>query len=310
MSADAASIFPRLSETLQQLESQRQILKKQGMLRGLLYGLIVGIAGGIALYLWIEWTGLAIAIAAGIVVFIGTIQAQSAVLNRLYKSQIVPALVDAASPGARYTPQDGIEESLFNLSGLFGVQPDRYRTEDLVEGKTQNTHFRFAEVHAQERRTTTDSKGRTRTHWVDIFRGFLFVADLGRPFQGNTTVYRNRWIKLRFGFPRVRLESPEFEKRFDVYGNDPVEARYLLTPLLMERIIQLDQRFGEGLTLSFRGDQLIIAIADATNHFEASIWHPITDRTRLEREFGTLCDLCTIVEVLKSCFKNGQMSPA
>ena len=306
MPADTASIFPQLSQTLQQLESQRQILKKQGMLRGLLYGLIVGIAGGIALYLWIDWTGLAIAIAAGIVVFIGTIQAQSAILNRLYKSQIIPALVDAASPGARYTPQDGIEESLFNLSGLFGVKPDRYRTEDLVEGETRNTHFRFAEVHAQERRTSTDSKGRTRTHWVDIFRGFLFVADLGRPFHGNTTVYRNRWIKLRFGFPRVKLESPEFEKRFDVYGNDPVEARYLLTPLLMERIIQLDQRFGEGLTLSFREDQLIIAIADATDHFEASIWHAMTDRTRLEREFGTLCDLCEIVETLKSCFKHGE----
>ena len=78
------------------------------------------------------------------------------------------------------------------------------------------------------------------------------MADLGRSFPGNTTVYRNRWIKLRFGFPRVKLESPDFEKQFDVYGNDPVEARYLLTPLLMERILQLDQRFGEGLTMSFR----------------------------------------------------------
>ena len=77
-------------------------------------------------------------------------------------------MVEVASPGAHYTPQNGIEEEIFNLSGLFGTRPDRYHSEDLVEGQTLGTPFRFAEVHAEERRTSTDSKGRTQTHWVDI----------------------------------------------------------------------------------------------------------------------------------------------
>ena len=304
MMYDPFSRLPQLHKMLQQLELQRQVLKRKGLRLGLLLGGILWIAGGLALYWWIDWPGLILATGATIAVCFITIQAQRPALNQRYKTEIIPLLVEAASPGAHYTPQNGIEEEIFNLSGLFGTRPDRYHSEDLVEGQTLGTPFRFAEVHAEERRTSTDSKGRTQTHWVDIFRGFLFVADLGRSFPGNTTVYRNPWIKLRFGFPRVKLESPDFEKQFDVYGNDPVEARYLLTPLLMERILQLDQRFGEGLTMSFRDNLLIIAIADPIDHFEASLWLPLTDRSRLEREWGTLSDLCGIVSTLQSCFRN------
>lgn len=310
MTHDFDPVSARLQAPLERLEQERLRMKASGTKKGIILGAVMLGAGGIPLYLWAGWIGAAILAAVAVAAFFLSVNAKTAALNAHYKNEVIAALVDAASPGARYAPGEGIGEEVFNRSGLFGVRPDRYHTEDLIEGEINGTAFRFAEVHAEERRTSTDSKGRTRTYWVDIFRGFLFIADFGRPFRGATTVYRNSWIKLRFGTQRVKLESPEFEKRFDVYGDDPVEARYLLTPLLMERIVSLDRRFGQGMTLSFRRQEIIVAIADATDHFEASIWRPVTDRARLEREFRTLRSLCGIVEELKLKAKRPTGDPA
>ena len=36
----------------------------------------------------------------------------------------------------------------------------------------------------------------------------------------------------------VKLEDPEFEKEFVVYAHDQVEARYVLSPSLMRRLLE------------------------------------------------------------------------
>jgi len=38
---------------------------------------------------------------------------------------------------------------------------------------------------------------------------------------------------------RVGLVDPVFEKIFEAYGTDQVEARYLLTPTFMQRLVRL-----------------------------------------------------------------------
>ena len=94
-------------------------------------------------------------------------------LSRYYKSEIVPQFVGRFCDEGRYVPGAGIDEEVFRASNLFGAPPDRYATEDLIEGRVGKTVFRFAEVHAQER-PTTHSKNRPPTTGVDYFPGVLF----------------------------------------------------------------------------------------------------------------------------------------
>jgi hypothetical protein len=39
----------------------------------------------------------------------------------------------------------------------------------------------------------------------------------------------------------VRLEDPRFEERYQVYSSDQIGARALLTPAVMERLMELDR---------------------------------------------------------------------
>ncbi|WP_297447825.1 DUF3137 domain-containing protein [uncultured Alistipes sp.] len=300
MENDFESVRRTLSDALDEVESKRLELRKKGCRNGLIVAaVLLGSATAVTL-----WSGSPAALIVGAVAALVagplTANAPSSELNRYYKRRIVARIVRAVcGEQATFDPADGIAEETFRACGLFDTRPDRYRSEDLVCGSSGQTPFRFAEVHAQERRTTTDSKGRTRTHWVDIFRGFLFLADFHKDFRGRTLVCRDSWFRLRFDdCRRVRLENPQFEQLFDVYSNDAVEARYLLSPSTMERLVRLDTRFRRGITASFHRSCIVIAIPDSTNHFEAGLWRSVRRTDRLEREFDTIRMLKGIVEDL------------
>jgi hypothetical protein len=70
-------------------------------------------------------------------------------------------------------------------------------------------------------------------------------------------------------FERVRLEDARFENLFEVYATDQVEARYLLTPAFLERIVALS---GLGpitsVQLGFTDNLLLIAVTKKGDWFE------------------------------------------
>ena len=66
---------------------------------------------------------------------------------------------------------------------------------------------------------------------------------------------------------------------------------------MMERLVEMNNRLGNNVTISFCHSNVYIAIPDSRNHFEASVWQPLT-RRNLEEEFQTVSDLVQIVDEL------------
>lgn len=191
-----------------------------------------------------------------------------------FKQQVVGRLVDFVDPSLDYHPQQGVGRSVYTASRLFLRSADRYSEEDLVAGQVGQTPIRFSEVHSEYKTTSTDSKGRRTEHWHTIFRGVLFVADFPKNFKGLTVVLPEGFMAGVFGDSRgeaVKLEDPEFERAFRVYSNDQVEARFLLSTSLMERILDFKERSRSQIHLSFSGGNLYIAISLNRNLFEPSI---------------------------------------
>ena len=61
----------------------------------------------------------------------------------------------------------------------------------------------------------------------------------------------------------TRMEDPSFEKKFVVYTEDDVEARYILTPKLMHTMLKLSERFRKGASrigFAFMNSNVYIAI--------------------------------------------------
>ncbi|MHC5156442.1 MAG: DUF3137 domain-containing protein, partial [Planctomycetota bacterium] len=143
-----------------------------------------------------------------------------------FKQRIIPKIVQFAEPTLSYHPTEMIDEHTFKSSKLFTQGIDRYRGEDRVQGRIDKTDIVFSELHAEYKTTSTDSKGRRKTHWHTIFRGLFFIADFNKHFAGQTLVLPDSAEKLFGGFGKmlqswnigrpdlIKLEDPEFEREF------------------------------------------------------------------------------------------------
>jgi hypothetical protein len=256
-----------------------------------------------------DWFGGVLVAAGALILWAIVAAVHSSRFVGAFKAEVMPALVQAMGPNLAYTARDWLDEWEFEECGLF-QSPDRYRGSDLVEGVVEKTHVRFSLVHAEEEyevadtETDTDSDGNTttrtvyRTEYRDIFRGLLFSADCNKHFSGRTYVCAGgSGFLARLRRDHVRLESPDFSRAFTVYSSDQVEARYLLSPSLMQRILELHRRAGS-IQLSFVDSRLYLAMPMSLGAFTPSFWRRIDDASQLAGYYNLLSFIVGMVEDL------------
>lgn len=227
-----------------------------------------------------------------------------------FKLRIIPRILDAIHPGLSYSPREGIPLSVFNASRLFSESADRYEVEDRISGRLGDTDFMFSEIHAQQRHTTSDGKGGTTTSYRTFFRGIFMQADFHKHFHSTVRVMPNRSAFLgRLGralsgfrpFSHEQLltfEDPDFEREFNVYGSDDVDARYILSPGLIRRIMDIRRRWNHEVRLSFFDSWVCIAIQHGNNLFEPDLNRAANCRQQLESLTAELRACLEIIDEL------------
>ncbi|MCX2573825.1 DUF3137 domain-containing protein [Pedobacter sandarakinus] len=227
--------------------------------------------------------------------------------KQAYKRDVIGASLKSINESLTISPGNGIYETEFAYTQLFQTTPDRYHSEDLVKGKIDKTAFFFAEVHA-EYKTTTQTKNGTQTQWHDIFKGIIFAADFNKNFT-NKMIIRPKyfgsalgsWLTNVFssdGGSVVKLENPDFDKAFITYGNDQVGSRYILTPMLMERILKLNDNSKYQISLSFLDSRMYIAFPLDRNYFEAPVFKSLLKMENLNDDINAINFMCDIVQEL------------
>ena len=300
-------LYSRVLNTLQEIEKQRIALIQKKLKQTVIISLILSMVIIAYLCFWEKQlilnlnSGFMTLILSGSVLLVGVCCfsfkcAGRVKLSDAYKNDIVNKMIVNILPSAEYHKDRGIDCNYFKNSLLTTENPDRYLSEDLVTGKIEETVFSFGEIHAEKRYYT--DKGHER--WEDIFKGIFFIADFHKDFSGKTLVGRDSFIKFtsHSNMHRVKLEDPVFEKIFDVYGTDQVEARYVLTPSIMERLVQLNHKISSKITLSFENSMVNIAIPQNKNNFEVPLFSTVLNKKRIEKEFILLINLIEIVEDL------------
>jgi hypothetical protein len=196
-----------------------------------------------------------------------------------FKHIVIRRIIEFLEPNLRYFPEQGITKELFRTADFFPQHIDRYRCEDLVKGRIGQTDVAFSEIHAEYKVSTGKS-----THWVTIFKGLFFIGDFHKHFRNRLLVLPDKAEKL-FGAlgqkmqawnpsrsALIKLEDPEFEREFVVYGDDQIEARYILSPSLMERITAFRRKMGGEVHLAFVGSQVFVAVSKKEDWFEPLLW--------------------------------------
>jgi len=223
-----------------------------------------------------------------------------------FKAGIIEKIVTCVDENLKYFKNSHIPKDVFTKSKIFKHGVDRYRGDDYVRGKLGQTEVKFSEIHAQY--VTRDNKG--NRHYHTIFKGLFFVADFNKEFKGTTIVLPDVAEKMLGGLGTmfqswnkgrgqlIKLEDPEFEKMFVVYGEDQIEARYILSTSLMKRITDFKKKTKRQIHLSFIRSHVFVAISYRRDLFEPRIFRTLLSFDPIEQYFEDLQAAVGIVEDL------------
>lgn len=216
-----------------------------------------------------------------------------------YKRKIMPALAGFLGDFA-YDDDGSIEMARLQPSGIIPSH-DSYHSEDRFTGQYEEVGLDIAEA----KLTETRGSGKNR-RTVTTFRGLFVLIEMNKPFRGKTQVKGDAGIFNALGgafskLERVKLEDPEFEKRYEVYSSDQVEARYLLTTAFMQRMLNLSKLYGNAkLRFAFYDNRLLILIGVGRNQFEpASLFEPVINISALRQTLQEFHTVCSIIDELK-----------
>lgn len=302
------AIFEELRPKLSDMESWRQVRRAKAA-KGTWIGAGIAAAGLLTMLLSPP-IGIFI-ILGGVITLIVIRATNSSKFKKRFKAEIFPVVIEAVQPGVHYNPGQRIPLSVFQASRIFLTGVDRYNGEDYFNGQVGETKIEFSELHAEDKQTYVDSKGRTQTRYVTIFKGLFFVTEFHKHFKGETYVLPDStesWLgrfgrklqKWNWSRPDlVELENPDFEKQFSVYGSDQIESRYLITPKMMELIMDLKKKFDCSTHMSFLNDKFYIALSSSHDFFELKFSESLLNSKGIERLVGELRACFDIVEDLE-----------
>ncbi|MGH7636720.1 MAG: DUF3137 domain-containing protein, partial [Gemmatimonadaceae bacterium] len=198
-------------------------------------------------------------------------------LSKTYKTIVVRRVVDALGDGLSYSADSRFTKRDFLDMDLFNLRCEQWRAEDEVCGRKNAVSYSILEAKA----TRTEGSGKNR-RTITIFKGVIVRLDFNKHFQGHTVVVPNSESQILGGLfgesssrrrkNLCRMENVEFEDAYSVYATDQQEARYILTPKLMELIMRTRATLSDGLRVSFHDNSVFLTLPGMGDRFEVKLF--------------------------------------
>lgn len=184
----------------------------------------------------------------------------------------------------------------FHTTGLVNYY-NRENFDDIFYGNYNNTKFEIIEADLDYE--TSSGKHRSRTN---IFRGIILRFVFDKDFNSYTIIRPDSLTKFPIkNLKRTELEDVIFEKKYDVYTNDEIEARVLITTAFMERLNNIEKLFETKKTYAaFYQDKLYIGLHTGKDMFKiCSLKEPINNAKYFAKIFEEIIAIYRLIDYLK-----------
>lgn len=137
-----------------------------------------------------------------------------------------------------------------------------------------------------------------------VFEGVIVRIDMNKNFAGHTVIRPDSLFHKASGVGKLRhttLEDVVFEKKFDVFTDDEVEARYLITPSFMQRLNGMKTAFkAQKVSCAFYKTHLFVALHTPKDLFSlCSLTKPIDDSKQYFEMYEEMVSIVKLIDHFK-----------
>ena len=190
----------------------------------------------------------------------------------LVDAVILPALKEVFEQ-AEYLPDSSIPQELIEESQMFEEWSD-FHGEDYVSGLYKGLRIQMSDIKLWHHTSSRSARAEPFTGKVFEFCGQWLVCDFGKELATRVTLQPN--TDPDYGLfqsfveeqvPSVKMENPEFNEIYTVLADDPLVAYYVLTPHVMEYIIEANNKTGGCLSMEFLPGGTVHIAIDSDNNY-------------------------------------------
>ena len=219
------------------------------------------------------------------------------IIKKNFENKIKERIMDSVTQcfGNEMTwSQHYLDHDIFEDAGVISYY-DSVDDDDVFCGKYHDVDISVVESEYER------GSGKNRT---TIFKGVIIKLKMYKTFRSHTmvctdTLFHSSPIK---GLNRTELEDVEFEKKYDVFTNDPIDARVILTPVFMEKIKNIKMAFKcEKIKCVFYLNNLIIAMPTGTKDLFSigSLVKPVADPKQFEELLNQFVSILALIDHLE-----------
>lgn len=229
-----------------------------------------------------------------------------------FKEEIFKKMIAFINPSFQYVEHGYIGAREIYEIGILEDKTYDVTGNDQILGSHNGVPFQYSDLYITHK-PLIHMENQSDT---EIFSGQFFMAKFNKTFSTQIVVAPKTGIKdlitsnsfssnIIKPKSKIILEDPDFTKMFDVYADDQIEARYILTPSTMQNIKDISRKAKGNLFLFFTNNKIIVANNNRTNKFETGLTTKLNPELLisfyedLHKQFSIIDDLKLNINIWK-----------
>lgn len=215
----------------------------------------------------------------------------------LYKEQLVVQVLNEQFTNVFYNYKQGFTESDIKEKA-FVRMGNKFHSEDYLRAEYNGVKFARADVRIENE--TKDNKNNCR--YVTYFEGRVYELEFNKKISAGMQICSQNFMygvlpKYLNKKDKVQTENMNFNNAFEIHANYDAEAFYVLTPHMMEHIMELSRRF-TSLCMNIVGNKMVLAVNSSLDALEPPTNTPINYQAEKNRILAELTEIIAIIDEL------------
>lgn len=205
--------------------------------------------------------------------------------NEKYKNIVIKKLMNNFYDNLEYFPNKPIPEYIYE-EAKYNEYYTIYEAEDYLEAQIDNKcSMQMAEVITQKEEEYKDSNGETKTRVITKFHGLFAKIEMNKSIESELRIMQDGKLFLD---KKLKMDSSEFEKYFDVKASNHIIGMQLLTSDVMEELIEFENKTNIKFDIFIKDNNLYLRFHSGEMFEAKNLKNGALDKESIQKYFYML----------------------
>lgn len=177
------------------------------------------------------------------------------------------ALKEVCSAEVIYRKRSVLSAEVIDQAKILG-DPARIYNDDYLRDTYKGVVYDVYDARLEMMVVTQTHNGRVASY-LEYFRGAIFVFDYKEDLPAELYIVSNK-LTTNIKLESIESESIQLNQKYNFYTTDKTQAFSILTPNLINKIIELNKLVGGVVSYAFTKDKLYIAINNNADYLSVN----------------------------------------